>query len=153
VSSADPTPSASTTPSPSTTPTSASPSPTRSRTPTPTSSPSHTQNGASAAQLEAAISGYYARMPGDVNDGWDLLTRSYQTGQSGGRKSYKRFWGAIERVSVSRVKGTPPDRVEATVVYVFDDGKVATERTSYRMVDEDGTLKIDSSKVLSSSTR
>ena len=91
-------------------------------------------------------------MPEEVNDGWDLLTRRYQRGQSGGRGSYKRFWGDVDRVSVSKVTGLPPDRVRATVVYSFDDGRVVTEATEYRMATDDGRLKIDSSKVLSSST-
>ena len=71
---------------------------------------------------------------------------------SGGRKAYEKFWDAIDRVSVSRVTGKPPDKAEATVTYVYKDGRVVRERTAFGLVNDDGTLKINSSKVLSSST-
>ena len=40
--------------------------------------------------------------------------------------------------------------VVATLRYVFDDGRRYEERTSYSLVDDGGTLKIDRSSVLSS---
>ena len=38
----------------------------------------------------------------------------------------------------------------ATVTYDFEDGRVFVERTRYRLVEDDGILKIDRSEVLSS---
>ena len=40
---------------------------------------------------------------------------------------------------------SPPGTVTATVTYDFDDGRVFVERTAYRLVPEDGELKIDRS--------
>ena len=52
---------------------------------------------------------------------------------------------------MSEVKATPPSRVDATITYRRSGGRVAVERTSFRLVREDGILKIADSSVLSSS--
>ena len=46
--------------------------------------------------------------------------------------------------------GSPPGTVTATITYDFDDGRIFVERTRYRLVEDDGVLKIDRSEVLSS---
>ncbi|MBA8793304.1 serine/threonine protein kinase [Friedmanniella endophytica] len=136
-------PSASSTPSTSASPTS---SPSASAT-SASSSPS-----ASAGQLAAAISSYYAVMPGDTDAGWQRLTTRYQQSTAGGRSAYDRFWGQVRAVSVQDVSGDPPDQAIATIVYTYDDGRVVTDRTRFGLVPVDGTLEIDSSQVLSSTT-
>jgi eukaryotic-like serine/threonine-protein kinase len=40
--------------------------------------------------------------------------------------------------------------VTATLRYDYEDGRVFVERTAYRLVRDDGVLKIDRSEVLSS---
>jgi serine/threonine protein kinase len=145
-----PTPSATpATPTPSVTPTTASPSATP--TPSPTtasSSPSATAN--SSARLSTAITTYYGLLPDDTDAAWPLLTAGYQRSPSGGREGYERFWAPVRDVAVSNVRATPPDRVTATITYSYDDGRKAVESTRYRLVDEDGVLKIAASEVLSS---
>ena len=89
-------------------------------------------------------------MPGDTDAGWERLTASYQREQTASKASYERFWGAIDRVTVSQAEGTPPDRVEATVTYYLENGRVSRERTSYQLVNEDGVLKINDTRVISS---
>jgi len=81
------------------------------------------------------------------------MTASYQTNHAGGRRAYERFWDPIGRVSVTGVTGLPPGRAQATISYVYKDGRVVIERTAYGLVEEDGRLKINSSTVLSSVTR
>ena len=130
------------------TPAGASASPTTS----PSASPTSVTGAATAAQLAGAITTYYALVPDDTDQSWSLLTPSYQASPSGGRKAYQKFWDAVDRVSVSGVTGKPPDKAEATVTYVYKDGRVVRERTAFGLVNDDGTLKINSSKVLSSST-
>ena len=51
---------------------------------------------------------------------------------------------------VSDVSGRAPGTVTATVRYDYEDGRVYVERTRYRLVEDDGRLKIDQSTVLSS---
>jgi hypothetical protein len=56
----------------------------------------------------------------------------------------------VSRVVASDVTGAAPDTVEATITYYFTDGSVSVERTAYRLVQDGGEFKIDSSSVLSS---
>lgn len=96
---------------------------------------------------------YYALLPGDLDAGWARLTPRYQRATARSRDTYASFWGAIDRVSVSDVSASAPGSVTATVTYEYADGRVFVERTSYRLVRDDGTLKIDRSSVLSSRQR
>ena len=105
-----------------------------------------------AAELRKAITSYYALMPGNTNQAWPRMTASYQANHAGGRRAYERFWDAIGRVVVSDVSGSPPGSAQATLTYYFKDGRVVTERTAYGLVNDGGTLKINSSSVLSSTT-
>ena len=146
-----PTPSATpTTPTPSATPTTASPSVTPTSSPTAASpTPSATPPN-SSARLSTAITTYYGLLPDDTDSAWPLLTAGYQRSPSGGRQGYERFWAPVRDVTVSNVRATPPDRVTATITYVYDDGRKAVESTRYRFVEEGGVLKIAASEVLSS---
>jgi hypothetical protein len=51
-------------------------------------------------------------------------------------------------VEVSDVSATAPSTVTARLRYVGKDGRVYTERRSYRMVNDDGVLKIDDSRII-----
>lgn len=102
--------------------------------------------------LERAISGYYALMPGNTDQAWPRMTRAYQRNTAGGRQSYERFWGEITRVSASNVTGSAPNGAQATITYTYNNGSVVRERTSYQLVNDDGVLKINDSTVLSSSS-
>lgn len=98
------------------------------------------------------MTSYYALLPSATDEGWSRLTASYQTGRARNRQSYNRFWASISRVSVSGVSARSPDRAQATISYVFTDGRTVREQTSYGLVKDGSTLKIDSSTVLSSRT-
>jgi len=69
---------------------------------------------------------------------------------SGSRATYERFWSSITSVDVRQATGSAPGSGGAPLRYVFDDGRRYEERTSYSLVDDGGTLKIDRSSVLSS---
>jgi eukaryotic-like serine/threonine-protein kinase len=100
-------------------------------------------------QLTSAITDYYALLPDNTTEAWPRMTADYQRNHAGGLRSYENFWSNIADVSVSDVQATPPDRVVATLSYSYN-GRVDVERTSFRLVDEDGVLKIAASEVLSS---
>jgi eukaryotic-like serine/threonine-protein kinase len=127
---------------------STAPSPSATTKPSPSASPSSGEP--TADELEAAITTYYGLVPDDTDKSWPLMTKNYQQNTSGGRQSYQRFWDQVDSVKVSKVKASPPDRVDATVTY-RRGGSVSVERTSFRLVRDDGVLKIDHSSVLSSS--
>ena len=114
--------------------------------------PSPPQTGPTASDLTAAITDYYAQMPGNTEQGWSRLTTRFQTGIAQNPEYYERFWGGIQRVETTDVTAEPPDTVEATITYHFKDGTVSIERTAFTLVQDGASLKIDNSIVLSSQT-
>ena len=124
---------------------------TRSQAPSPTTAPT-VRGTPTAAELRRAITSYYALVPRNTAAAWPRMTASYQTNNAGGRQAYERFWDAISKITVADVRGIPPDSAQATLTYYFNDGRVVREQTAYRLVNEGGRLKINSSTVLSSVT-
>jgi len=129
-------------------PTTRAPEPTT-RAPEPTSA-APAAGAATSAQLESAVESYYSLLPGNTDAGWNRLTDRYRRTTATSRGYYESFWGAIDRVRLSDVSGRAPGAVTATVRYDYEDGRVYVERTSYRLVEDDGILKIDRSTVLES---
>ena len=110
------------------------------------------QPGPTASELTAAITDYYALMPGNTDQGWSQLTSRFQTGIARNPDYYKTFWGGVLWVDVTDATAEPPDTVEATITYHFTDGTVSVERTAFTLVRDGASLKIDNSAVLSSRT-
>ena len=130
--------------------TSSTPTPTPSSTPAPSTTAPAPQGGApTAAQLTAAVRDYYALLPEDTDAGYALLTERYRSGEAGSKGSYEAFWGTIDSVQVSDVSATGPSTVTARLRYEGENG-VSRETRSYRLVRDDGVLKIDDSRVISS---
>ncbi|SDD23746.1 serine/threonine-protein kinase [Auraticoccus monumenti] len=124
------------------------PSPEATPTPTPTPEESEDTGGSpSAEDLQTAITSYYALVTEDTDETWPLMTSEYQNRTAGGQDSYEAFWDDIDRVETSDVTATPPDQVQATLTYYYDDGQVLVEPTSFRLVEEEGVLKIADSTV------
>ena len=105
------------------------------------------------ARLREGVTRYYGLMPENTAEGWPLMTAYYKANTARSRQSYERFWSDFERVTVRGLRATPPDRARATIIYYYKDGRVMTELTSIRLVEEDGIFKLDDHTVLSSSTR
>jgi len=99
------------------------------------------------------VSDYYARLPGDLDAAWPLMTADYQENHAGGRDAYNAFWAAIESVEIAEVSAPAPDQAQASLIYRYRDGSVVQEVTAYRLVEEGGVLKIAASEVISSSER
>jgi hypothetical protein len=135
--------------------TSATDTATASSTPGPTSPTAGSSTptaGPTPARLAAAITDYYALLPGNTDQGWAHLTHNFQTGTARNRQYYQHFWDSIQRVTATDAHSAGPDTVEARITYLFTDGRTAVEPTRYTLVQEGGILKIDSSTVLSSTT-
>jgi eukaryotic-like serine/threonine-protein kinase len=103
-------------------------------------------------QLQA-ITDYYALVPDNLPAAWERLTADYQQNHAGGFAGYQDFWNLVQRVTVSDVTVQQGDAVEATVEYLFKDGRDVEERTSYGLLAENGVWKIDSSTVRSSEAK
>jgi serine/threonine protein kinase len=104
-------------------------------------------------QPQQAITDYYALMPQNLPAGWKRLTANYQQNHAGGFPGYQSFWNTVQRVVVVDISANQNNSVDATIDYIFKDGRVVEERTNYRLVTEDGLRKIDSSTVQSSYTK
>ena len=116
--------------------------------PSPASSVSPSGSEPTTAELEQAVTSYYALLPDEPEAGWQLLTPAYQQ-QAGGWDSYEGFWKTIDTVTVSNVRATLPDQVQATITYVMKSGNQnSTERRSFQLVEADGVLKINKSSVI-----
>lgn len=105
------------------------------------------------AQLAQAITDYYGLLPGNTDAAWDRLTKNYQHSTAKNRKTFNDFWAAIDSVDVSGASGSAPSSASATITYHYSDGRTVVEQTNYGLVQQDGTLKIDSSQVENSQTQ
>jgi protein subunit release factor A len=103
--------------------------------------------------LVRALQDYYALLPDDTESGYARLTDRYRRTTAGSQDAYQAFWDKIKRVSIRNPSATSGGRVEATITYTFDDGRVVEERTAYRLVEQEDALRIDSSTVLASRQR
>jgi hypothetical protein len=95
----------------------------------------------------AAVTDYYALLPGNRDAAWPRMTSEYQQNHAFGRGAYDSFWSEVQRVEVTDVVATGPGTVEATIAYVRASG-TDVERTAYTFVVEAGILKIAATVVL-----
>jgi eukaryotic-like serine/threonine-protein kinase len=77
------------------------------------------------------VQSYYALLPGDTDQAWQLLGPDAQQA-SGGRSTFDTFYGELQSVTLQNVRQTGADTVEATVVFVRRDGTTTSE--PYRFV-------------------
>ncbi|WP_290049721.1 serine/threonine-protein kinase [Amycolatopsis solani] len=129
--------SASVTPSPSPAPASSMPeTPTTSAAP-PTSPP--VSSVASTKTAADALSAYYALLPNNTAEAWNLLTDRFKASRRQTLATYQNFWGQYKSVKADSVKEIAPGRVTAHVLY--DGGKGETD--TFTLVQENGVWKID----------
>ncbi|MGH3877528.1 MAG: hypothetical protein ACRDSK_10900, partial [Actinophytocola sp.] len=102
------------------------------------------------AKPAAAVSGYYALMPGNQAEGWRRLTAKFQQSPAGGLAGYRRFWNSVSSVRAAGISARGAV-VQATVNYSFKDGRKIREQHRYVLVNRDGRWLIDTVNVLSSS--
>jgi eukaryotic-like serine/threonine-protein kinase len=103
-----------------------------------------------AATPVAAITEYYALMPGNRDEAWKRLTAMFQQYPAGGRQGYyERFWSNIRSVTASGAVQVGPNKVQVNLLYVRNDGSRSRERHEYTLVQQNGTWLIDSFRQLS----
>jgi hypothetical protein len=91
-------------------------------------------------------------VPDDLADAWNRLTASYQQ-SSGGLDTYQQFWDTIAQVTATDVAVQDDGFVLATIRYVYNNGKVVTEPISFGLVQDNGQLKINSTRAVSRNTQ
>jgi len=117
---------------------------------TPSTPPPSTPNTSGAASTPAAttdpaaaVTSYYALLPDNTDAAWNRLTKRFQEKGAKGRDTYDAYWASVDSVSVSNAVSTGPKDAEATIHYVYDDGRRVSERTAFHFKDVGGELKID----------
>ncbi len=92
-------------------------------------------------EYEQAIRDYYALLPDQTDEAFQLLTGRAKE-KSKGERTYKRFWNTIESVEVlnTDVEG---NRVSADLLYTTGNGRTSREATSFALVEKDGKLLIE----------
>ncbi|HEY0449575.1 serine/threonine-protein kinase [Actinophytocola sp.] len=93
------------------------------------------------ADYQQAVRDYYALLPGNTGQAWEVLTKRAQA-KSKSKRSYQRFWDTIASVEVLDTQSAG-NRVVATLRYVNKEGAEATEATSFAVIQRDGKLMID----------
>ncbi|WP_370354853.1 protein kinase [Catenulispora sp. EB89] len=121
---------------------------TSSSTPTSSASTPSTAPTDVATQLSQFVTNYYGLLPGNLNAAWPQMTAAYQTNVARGFGNYQSFWNGYQQVTISDVVATPPSTVVATIHYVSKDGTHSDERTSFGLVKDGTSWKIDTSHVI-----
>jgi hypothetical protein len=73
---------------------------------------------------------YYSLLPGNTNAAWQLLSPQAQQA-SGGQTGFDNFYGGLRSVSLQNVRATGTNTVQATVVFVRNDGTSSTETYTF----------------------
>ncbi len=107
---------------------------------------------ATANSPRDAVMAYYTLVPGNLPEGWKRLTDAYKQTHVDTFDKYENFWNAIDHVEVRQIESSGDGRVNATIHYVYKDGHVVEEQTTYGLVPEAGQWMIDTSSVITSRT-
>jgi serine/threonine protein kinase len=144
-------PSTSTSPTPTPTPTtesSAAPTSASSPSPTPETTPPTTPSGSergSAAEVEQAITSYYALLPEDPQTAYERTGPTLRRAEN--RGNYIAFWNRFSSVTLGPVSATDGSlTARASVTYVEDGASVPEQHTFVLVRGADGQLLIDSDR-------
>ncbi|MBE1500734.1 serine/threonine protein kinase [Amycolatopsis lexingtonensis] len=112
-----------------------------SETPTTTAPPTSTpvSSVASTKTAAEALSAYYALLPNNTAEAWNLLTERFKASRKQTLATYQSFWRQYKSVTADSVREISPGRVTARVLY--DGGKPETD--TFTLVQEGGVWKID----------
>lgn len=126
------------------------PEPTTSAT-TPEPTQSSTADSSSSATpvprdeaLEAAVTDYYALLPGGLDTAYGLLTEQFKQNRTLTFADYEQFWTQMRAVTVSDVTARDETSVAASISYSYKDGRTVNERHVYTLVQQNGQWIIDS---------
>ena len=103
-----------------------------------------TPAGPTPQDYENAVKGYYALLPANLDTAWSQMTPNAQQ-QGGGREAYNAFWGGIAKVEVLSAAASGSE-VAAALRFTKTDGKTSNESYLLQLVEQNGTLMINSFK-------
>jgi eukaryotic-like serine/threonine-protein kinase len=107
-----------------------------------------TSSTPSPAQLQQAVTEYYALLPENTDEAWERLGPGLR---AQGRRQYDDYWRDVKDLTISSPPATAgPDTVTVGIDFTGVQGKGFRESHRLRLVVRDGTALIDSDEVLSS---
>ncbi|MEV0069502.1 MULTISPECIES: serine/threonine-protein kinase [unclassified Amycolatopsis] len=111
----------------------------------PPSSPTSSSSSVNSPQsMEAALTNYFSLIPGDLQQGFGLLTDSFKASKHQTFATYQNFWDDYKSARASNVKSIGTDMLSADITYVSASGASQTNHHTYHMVNDNGVWKIDS---------
>ncbi|MGH3952108.1 MAG: protein kinase domain-containing protein, partial [Pseudonocardiaceae bacterium] len=99
---------------------------------------------ATSADLEQAVSEYYALLPQDTDAGWERLGPGLQ---AQGKADYAQFWSTISDLTVTAPPRAAGNTVTVGIAFTVDDRGRFREVHELGMVVADGVALIDSDRV------
>jgi serine/threonine protein kinase len=94
----------------------------------------------------AAITNYYALLPGSLEAGYARLTDRFKQDKTQTFADYQGFWRQYRSVTASGVSQSGSNSVSAEVTYVTTAGKTIREHDTFTLVQQNGQWLIDSQR-------
>jgi serine/threonine protein kinase len=118
--------------------------PTSAETQSPGSSVSQSTATIAPETPTAAITNYYALLPGSLDAGYARLTDRFKRDKTQTFADYQNFWRQYRSVTASGTSQSGSNSVSAEVTYVTTAGKTIREHDIFTLVQQNGQWLIDS---------
>ncbi|WP_394620551.1 serine/threonine-protein kinase [Lentzea sp. JNUCC 0626] len=110
----------------------------------PANTPSQPQAPAGPKNAQEAITAYYALIPGNLQEGYSLLTDRFKASKAGSYDAYQQWWSKFSSVQVSNPVPQGDNGITVTLTY-FKGGAVdRVEPATFTFVQQNGKWLIDS---------
>jgi hypothetical protein len=104
-------------------------------------------NETTNAAMSSLLQTYYALLPHNPAQAWQLLSTSAQQA-NGNYDTYQKSWQSVASTQVSNISPVGSAAMDAKVKFVRNDGQSATNEIEFDFVAQNGQLKLDNASVL-----
>ncbi|MFD4669493.1 protein kinase [Lentzea sp. NPDC058450] len=118
--------------------------PANSATQPPANTPSQPQAPAGPKNAQEAITAYYALIPGNLQEGYSLLTEQFKATKAGSYENYQSWWGKYSGVQVSNPVPQGENGITVTLTYMKGGAVDTTETSTFTFVQQNGKWLINS---------
>jgi hypothetical protein len=102
-----------------------------------------------AAAMKNTLQSYYALLPSNPAQAWQLLSGSAQQA-NGGYANYQKSWQGIAATQVSNISAAGGSSMNAKVTFVRADGQSATNQIRFDFVQQNGQILLNNATVVQS---
>ncbi|MGI5500659.1 serine/threonine-protein kinase [Lentzea sp. CA-135723] len=118
--------------------------PANSETQPPANTPSQPQAPAGPKNAQEAITAYYALIPGNLQEGYSLLTDRFKAARAPSYGNYQSWWSQYSGVQVSNPVPQGDNGVTVTLTYLKGGAVDQSETATFTFVQQNGKWMIDS---------